>query len=320
MGEVFDKRAFVALRTELSGHRSALPSCLVLAFDLVLLGAAGRLASGRTLLACALATLLITLALLHFYLIHHECVHRAVFARDRYNVLLGELLGFVLVYPFLTRRRSHMLHHAWAGHLERDPTNARARARLGAMSQRQRALLELMWRCWFPFLSLNERVGLWRSALSSTEHARQRARERLSLYLYASGYVLLACACLLVPALSAVATPYLLALFLLSVCEELINLPHHIEANTVSHKLALWEQAEVTHSLASVPFWSGCVLLHFNLHTAHHLFPALPWFHLARAERALKKYGFAQVRAHELTVSMRLRRARFAEVFAPYLR
>jgi fatty acid desaturase len=292
----------------------------VLVFDGVLLAAAGWLATGEGLVARAEATPLITLALLHFYLIHHECVHRAVFARDRYNVLLGELLGFLLLYPFLTRRRSHMLHHAWAGHLDRDPTNARARARLGAMSPRQRAVLELMWHAWFPFLSLNERIGLWRSAFQSTEHTRQRARERLSVYLYLTGYLSLACACALIPALATLVAPYLLALFLLSLCEELINLPHHIEANAVSHKLALWEQAAVTHSLKSVPFWSRCVLLHFNLHTAHHVFPALPWFRLAHAERALSKYGFAQARGHELSVSMRLRRARFAEVFAPYLR
>jgi fatty acid desaturase len=184
-----------------------------------------------------------------------------------------------------------------------------------ALSARQRRFLSLLWRLSFPFLAINERIGLWRSSLSCS-----RARERLCACAALSGYLVLACACPFVAPLWAVFRVYLPALFLLMVCEELINLPHHIEAKTVAHKLALWQQAEVTHSLADVPLWSRFVLLHFNLHTAHHLFPALPWFRLERASRALARYGLHSVREHELSASLRLRRRRFVEVFADYLR
>lgn len=320
---MFDKPAFLALRAELAQHdHSPLPTLLVLLSDISLLALASFLALAAPF-ACAgfVATPLFTLALLQLYLIHHECVHRAVFQRDRYNVLLGELLGFLLVYPFLARRRSHMLHHAWAGHLERDPTNARARARLSRLTRQELVLLEFLWRAWFPFLALNERIGLFRSSFLRDEHRQRHTRERASAYVCLLGYLALACAALLLPALRALALSYLPALFLLAVCEELINLPHHIESATVTHKLALWQQVKVTHSCATLTLWSRCVLLSFNLHTAHHIFPALPWYRLARAERALERQSLVlRMRSHEFGVSARLRRARFRQVFARYLR
>jgi fatty acid desaturase len=314
-----DREAFLRLQRRLGPRPRALPTCLVLGVDLALACSAAWLACQRNWAAWTAATALWSLALLHGYLIHHECVHRAVFARARYNVVLGELLGFVLAYPFRARRRSHMLHHVWAGHLERDPTNARARARFSSLSARQRRLLDLLWQAWFPFLALNERVGLWRSALSG-DGARQALGERRYARAALGSYLAALVAGAALPGLRAVLLSYLSALFLLMVCEELINLPHHIEATTVSHKLALWQQGRVTHSCQRVPVWSSLFLLNFNLHTAHHLFPGLPWFRLPEAERALERERACDSRGHELALSLRLRRLPFADVFALYMR
>jgi omega-6 fatty acid desaturase (delta-12 desaturase) len=320
MSATLAKRDYLALRSALAPRPSARTTGLVLVADHMFVLAAAWLAQDGGVLRQAGAILLCTFALLHCYLIHHECVHKSVFARDRYNVLLGQWLGFILVYPFFARRRSHMLHHAWAGHLERDPSNARARARLKALSPRQRKALDLLWRTWFPFLALNERIGLWRTSLSDHDGSRSAQRERASAVVALLGYVIAALACACVPALARFLSSYLAALVLLLVCEELINLPHHITAETVSTKQALWQQANVTHSCAYVPFWSSAVLLHFNLHTAHHLFPTLPWTALPAAERALSRHTSPTVHGHEFQISLRLRRARFSDVFAQYLR
>jgi fatty acid desaturase len=319
MTAALDRAAFLSTQRGLRPQHSALPACLVLGFDLALAGSAAWLSTAPFASAPWLATPLFTLALLHAYLIHHECVHRAVFARDKYNVALGELLGFALAYPFRARRRSHMLHHAWAGHLERDPTNARARARFATLSARQLHLLDRLWRSWLPFLALNERLGLWRSAFAGdgTRHARgERIYAALALTLYLAMLSMAA----LSSALRPVLLSYACGLFLLMMLEELVNLPHHIEAPTVAHKLALWEQDEVTHSCRPLPIWSSLVLLNFNLHTAHHLFPGLPWYRLPEAERVLVTHTRAhQGQDHELAISLRLRRRAFADVFASYL-
>lgn len=320
MSRALDRATFQALHLQLAPRPCPLPTCLVLTVDLLLAGLAAWLACRPASLARCAASLLFTLVLVHFYLIHHECTHRSVFARDPYNVALGELLGLVLAYPFRARRRSHMLHHVWAGHLERDPANARARARLSRLRPAQLRLIELLWRSWFPFLALNDRIGLWRSALSGREGAGQARRERwsarLALLLYLSALALGAFSM----TARALLVSYAIALFLLMICEELINLPHHIEAPMIDRKLPLWEQGEVSHACGHVPLWSSLVLLHFNLHTAHHLFPGMPWSRLPQAERALRARLACPDGEAELTRALRLRRARFSEVFAAYMR
>ncbi len=320
MSRALDRSTFRALQEQLAPRPHAFPTCLVLAADLTLAGFAAWLACRPDLVARCAASLVLAFVLVHFYLIHHECTHRSVFARDLHNVALGELLGLVLAYPFGARRRSHMLHHVWAGHLERDPANARARARLSRLRPAQLRVIELLWRSWFPFLAINDRIGLWRSALSARDGARHARRERWSARLALLLYLLALAVSAYSVTARAVLVSYAIAFVLLLICEELINLPHHIEAPTVERKLPLWEQGEVSHSCRHVPLWSSLVLLHFNLHTAHHLFPGLPWFRLPQAERALRVRLACPTVEAEFAHAMRLRRARFSDVFAHYMR
>lgn len=245
------------------------------------------------------------LAFVHVYLVMHECVHGAVFAQHRYNEWLGHLLGFAIGCPFLTRRRAHALHHAWTGHPDRDPTNARAIERLSALSPRQLRVLDVLWRMHVPFLSLNERLGLWRAAFGARAVSERRAG-----YAYLFGYLV---------ALSAFGLPAWLALaWVLSlIVEEMINLPHHLHAPFTQQRLALSQQGSVTHSCAQVPVWSRWVLLNFGLHEAHHRWPGLPWFELPAAHRALAQPSFV---SNELVWSYVQRRQPFVKALGAYIR
>jgi len=71
---------------------------------------------------------------------------------------------------------------------------------------------------------------------------------------------------------------------------ELLNLPHHAEAPLLpaeAARLPYWEQDTVTHSCAPLPVWSRLVIFNFNLHIAHHAFPAARWYRLPRIQRAI---------------------------------
>jgi fatty acid desaturase len=102
--------------------------------------------------------------------------------------------------------------------------------------------------------------------------------------------------------------------------EEIVNLPHHADAPLVARPLELWEQVQVTHSSRALRFWSSVILLHFNLHTAHHLFPWLPWYDLPRANRELTRLFPLQVRElpGELCWNRRRRRVAFRVVFSAF--
>lgn len=315
-----DKATWLLKRSALDRHATSWPTLGVLLCDVLLVVVSVALARRSGLVCHGIAVLALSGALLQLYLIHHECVHRAVFVDDRENRWLGHVLGFILLVPFLQRRRSHMLHHAWAGHRSRDPTNARAVARLSAFPPRALSLLNLLWRCWVPFLALNERLGLWLAPFRDDLDHRSRRFERLAAFVYLAGYALAASFLIWSKQLELAARLYAPALATLLVAEELINLPHHLQAPLVSSRLPLWSQDEVTDSCASLPVWSSVVLLHFNLHTAHHLFPALPWHKLPAAHKALAGEGVSGFLRHEFAWSWRLRRTRFERVFASYLR
>lgn len=299
--------------------RASWPTLLVLLFDTLPLGVALELARHQGLLARGCAVLCLLVVLLHAYLVLHECVHGAVFADRRANVVLGHLLGFVTLCPFLSRRRSHALHHAWTGHVERDPTNARAKQRLATLGTRSLVLLDLSWRAYVPLLALNERVGLWRAPFGASRDAHGAAAERrathVQLSCYAALLMWLGYSESLLPAVSLYAPAFVGLLMM----EELINLPHHAGAPLTRSRLAPWEQGQVTHSCAEVPLWSRFVLLNFGLHQAHHRWPAYPWHELPAAHRALAATTPQTVVSNELAWSLRERRRPFTSVMSQFM-
>jgi len=300
--------------------RISWPTLLVLLFDALPLGMAVELARHEGPIALGGAVLCLLFVLLHAYLVLHECVHGAVFADRANNVILGHLLAFVTLCPFLARRRSHALHHEWTGHVELDPTNARARQRLVTLGPRALALLDLSWRAYVPLLALNERIGLWREPFGAGSGAQGAAAERRATYLQLSCYAALLGCLAYFENLAAAASLYAPAFVGLLMMEELVNLPHHSGAPLTRSRLALWEQGRVTHSCAVLPLWSRFVLLNFGLHQAHHRWPGYPWHELPEAHRALAATTPQTVVSNELVWSLRARRRPFISVMSQFIR
>jgi acyl-lipid omega-6 desaturase (Delta-12 desaturase) len=59
------------------------------------------------------------LFLVRLFLIQHDCGHGAFFRSRRSNDLLGHLLGVLTLTPYECWRRTHALHHATSGDLDR---------------------------------------------------------------------------------------------------------------------------------------------------------------------------------------------------------
>jgi fatty acid desaturase len=82
---------------------------------------------------------------------------------------------------------------------------------------------------------------------------------------------------------------WLLAVLLFLITEEVVNLPHHFDVSTFDGKLPIWEQYRATRSCYYPPVISELLVLNFNFHTEHHLFPSLPWYRLRGARSLLKQ-------------------------------
>jgi len=319
-----DRDTWAHIRARLPQNGIAWPTLFVLVFDMGLLVVSARL-SFHDWWAYPLAWLLEGLALLHLYLIHHETVHGAVFCSPWSNALLGHGLGACLLYPFLPRQQSHWAHHRWAGHPHGDPTNRRIIARLRSLSVVDGHCIDALWRTWLPFLAFTERVALWRAMFAVTASASQPIAKRL-LIANATTAVFWA---VLVGTLAwhRLLMHFLLwyvpGMFFLLVAEELVNLPHHADAPLVESMkpMEFWRQDEVTHSCQALPFWSSAVLLNFNLHTAHHYYPSLPWYRLPLAERLAQQCSpLIRPIQNEMHWGLQRRKGSFVNLFSHMLK
>jgi fatty acid desaturase len=103
---------------------------------------------------------------------------------------------------------------------------------------------------------------------------------------------------------------------------EVINLPHHLRlprlAGSGEEKLSLWNQYKVSRTCVYSGWFSRLVLLNFNYHAEHHMFPTLPWHELPKAYervRAAQPEGYQFCEGHEWIRVNRQKDLR--EVFAP---
>jgi omega-6 fatty acid desaturase (delta-12 desaturase) len=144
-----EREKWEKLKEVLLGRRTVFPNLVVFLLDILLLWASlyfSPFNGGNRVLSGVLSVLLLTLFMVHVYLLKHEASHSALTPIRGLNNAFGHLFGWVILMPFLARQRSHLLHHSWTGHPERDPSNQRLIQGFKVMTQRQAKRLELIWK------------------------------------------------------------------------------------------------------------------------------------------------------------------------------
>jgi omega-6 fatty acid desaturase (delta-12 desaturase) len=250
----------------------------------------GLLAFGLLLLAFGgtaeywLAQLIFPVVFFQGFSLLHDCGHGSALPRSWQNTLLGHYASILCGLPFYGWKYHHGLHHAWAGNLERDPTLQILRTY--RRTRRMPWILRAAWRSWVPLAALLQHVVFWAypiRALRAGHYAQALRSAGSVLFLFASYAGLHA----LAPELFRLSN-FAPAIVLYLVGNELVNLPHHADLPTSERKLALWEQAFTTRSCYYPRFVSELLVLNFNFHTEHHLFPTLPWYRLRQARTLVR--------------------------------
>jgi omega-6 fatty acid desaturase (delta-12 desaturase) len=263
--------------------------------------AAGVLAvavtAGATALGIALAMqarilpwtagqLILGLALVQWFVVLHECGHDTLFASKRVNRAVGRVAGAFAAIPFASWRRVHGRHHRWTGWQDLDPTTEtlvpRERRRF------ERAIVNVCWKCSIPLFAVIYRVeNYWRLPRLFRMFRAPGDRSRLArdltalVIVYAALFVIFGVRALIVTIGPAV----LLSL----VAEDVLLLSQHTHIpQNVSHgervrPFPAIEQEAFTRSLR-LPAWLSTLLLHFDAHELHHMYPFVPGYCLGRVE------------------------------------
>ncbi len=287
-----NKEQYLAWREQLSFTRTPAITGAVLVFDAALAAAAlwmifgvahgWQYWAGQALLA---------LFYFHNFAILHEAGHGNIAERNGVNVILGHYASLFCFLPFYPWRYIHNEHHTWTGNPEKDPTMKQ----ILRMKTKKRVppAVKFTWRSWVPLGALLQHVVLWSYPITAWRKGNMKRRTfqhmLASVALLATGYI---CLAIFAPWWLKVSQLWpSLVIYLVGV--ELVNFPHHLDMPTVDpnsskQRLYVWEQQATTRSCRYPGILSELLVLNFNLHTEHHLFPALPWFRLKQARELIK--------------------------------
>lgn len=225
---------------------------------------------------------LLTLILVQWFVILHECGHETLFRTRRWHVVAGRLAGFFSLIPYHSWTRVHGRHHKWTGWQDLDPTTESLVPR--PLHRAERLLLNACWRLWIPLFSVLYRLtNYWHLPRLLRMFPRPSDRGALlrDVTLLAALYALLTVSVGPAAMLRACG----LALVLTLVVEDLLLLSQHTHVpQNVSHGAEVKpfpsvEQELFTRSLRLPPVASS-FLLHFDAHELHHMYPFVPGYHL----------------------------------------
>jgi len=238
---------------------------------------------------------LLGVAFVQWFVILHEAGHDTLFRSRRLNILAGSLAGAMSLIPYRCWRRVHGRHHKWTGWQDLDPTTESLAPR--ERRHVERAIVNLCWRLWIPLFSVAYRIqNYWnlprlRSMFGRRTDRMAMQRDALALLAF---YAVLVAIAGPVTMLRTVGVALLLSLVLedLLLLSQHTHVPQNVSDGEEVRPFPAIEQAQFTRSLR-LPAAVSRVLLHFDAHELHHMYPFVPGYHLHRIPyRAAHEVGW----------------------------
>jgi omega-6 fatty acid desaturase (delta-12 desaturase) len=244
------------------------------------------LAAGPHLLLWILGQLTLAFALVQWFVVLHECGHDMLFASKRANVAVGRIAGAFAVIPFASWHRVHGRHHRWTGWQDLDPTTAtlvpRERRRF------ERTIVNVCWKCSIPLFAILYRLeNYWH--LPRLFRLFRAPHDRIRLVRDAAALVIVYVALVIVFGPRALIVTIGPAVLLSLVAEDVLllsqhtHIPQHVSHGARVRPFPAVEQEAFTRSLR-LPAWLSTVLLHFDAHELHHMYPFVPGYRLREIE------------------------------------
>jgi len=301
------------LRARLRFRPSASGALLTLLMHAATLSIAVYLLSLPGLASLVFGSLLLPVALFQAFSLLHECGHGSFSTQRTLVTAVGHYASLLCFLPFFPWKYLHAEHHAWTGNADRDP--GLALVRRARDTGDLPALVRAAWRTWLPLAGFAQHLVYWSYPWVAFRRGELRggrlARSVASVAFLACSYTALA---RLAPAGFAFVR-LVPGLVLYLVLVELVNIPHHVGLTSFDERLPVWKQHLPTRSCNYPRGLSEFVVLNFNFHIEHHVFPTLPWYRL-RAARALLKpaLGESYREAHGVLWHLRARAHPLTEV------
>ena len=225
--------------------------------------------------------MLLALAFLQWFILLHEAGHQILFKTRILNTIAGNFAGFFALIPYQSWYRIHAGHHRWTGWQDKDATTESLVPR--PLKKWERHIINAAWKYHLPLFSILYRLNnYWylpriKRFLPSNTHKRIALNVLALLAAYA---VLIA-----MVGFSSLLASCGLGIFLSLMMQDIIilsqhtHIPQHNSGGKDVIPFAAREQVQFTRSLV-FPKWFSVLILHFDAHELHHLYPYVPGYDL----------------------------------------
>ncbi|MER6958039.1 MULTISPECIES: fatty acid desaturase [unclassified Streptomyces] len=236
--------------------------------------------------------------------IAHDCGHGSFSRSRRLNSVIGHTALLPLVYPFHAWRHVHNLHHAHTNNLELDTD---WRPLPGRMYEGMPLRQKIVYKGTRTFAFWFGTVNYWRVSGFRPGFFPKRAMRRdvarsivvvavvCALYLPALGYFF---------GVQGLLTMFLAPWLFIHAWFSATTLMHHSTSDVPYLSGEHWTRNAgrlLVTTDYTYPRWLLFLTHNISIHTAHHVIPAVPFYHLPKAQEALKEAFPDMVRERRFT-------------------
>lgn len=233
-------------------------------------------------LAYGAGQVLLAFFFVHAFVLLHEAGHNTLFPQRSINRVVGHAAGFLTLFPFWSWQRIHARHHRYAGWQDLDATTASLVPR--PIANWERRVVNFVWLTWIPVFALIYRISnFWNlprvARYVSSPSLLRRIRINVLLMLIGYGAVLFWVGPLEV--LRLVGPGFLLSLVFQEalILSQHTHVPQRLSEGRPVQPFTPLEQEPFTRSLR-LPAGLSALLMHFDAHELHHMYPYVPGYRL----------------------------------------
>lgn len=227
--------------------------------------------------------LILAITTLQWFVLIHDLGHGSFFTSSLANSMTGHFASLFPILPFYPWRYIHRGHHLWTGWKDHDPTMTVIIPQ--DLSYLRRKFIDLCWKFWIPIFSLAFSFSnFWniKKLFSMYPEANKKAKNLFSIIflilswssvIFFLGFDLF---------LKIWPTSYLLFLIISDplLISQHSGIPQNHSQGKKVAPIPLKDQYQYTRSLIFPAWINRFILMGFNNHIIHHIFPTIPGYNL----------------------------------------
>ncbi len=234
------------------------------------------------LLGYLVGQVLLAFGFVHAFVLLHEAGHDTLFGARALNRLVGHMAGFVALIPFCNWQGIHRRHHDYTGWQDMDATTASLVPY--PLGRWERRCINFCWTTWLPVFALSYRLqNFWNLGRIGRylSGSKTLGRIRVNSLTVLAGYGALLVWVGPVETVSLLGPGFMLSLVVQEalILSQHTHVPQRVSGVAQVRVFPPREQEAFTRSLR-LPTWLSFLLMHFDAHGLHHMYPQVPGYRL----------------------------------------